>query len=64
MDLIARIIATRRGKAWLVWMIPGLTTVGILAFGVPPIALFLVPLSAMIITGHFEPWAERRLSRH
>jgi hypothetical protein len=63
MDLIARTITTRRGIWRLSWTVSGLTTVGILAFGVPPVALFLIPFGAMILTEHLTPWAERRLGR-
>jgi hypothetical protein len=62
-DLIARTITTQRGISRLSFFISGSTFVGVMAFGVPPVALFLVPLGAMIIANHLEPWAERRLGR-
>jgi hypothetical protein len=63
MDLIARTITTPRGISRLSFIVSGSTFVGVVAFGAPPVALFLVPMAAMIIRGHLEPWAERRLGR-
>jgi len=64
MDLIARTITTQRGIWRLSWTTSALTTVGIFAFGVPPVALVLVMWSAMFITHLLTPWAKRRLSRN
>jgi hypothetical protein len=64
MDLIARTITTLRGISRLSWIVSGSTFVAVVAFGVPPVALFLVPFGIMIVTIHLEPWAERRLGRH
>jgi hypothetical protein len=63
MDLIARTITTPRGISRLSWVVSGLTTVGILAFGVPPVALFVVAWGGAMVLGHSKPWAERRLGR-
>ncbi|MGB7684861.1 MAG: hypothetical protein WBL45_03675 [Solirubrobacterales bacterium] len=64
MDLIARTITTQRGISRLSWIVSSPTFVGVMVLGVPPVALFLVPLGAMILTNHLEPWAERRLGRN
>ena len=61
MDLIARTITTRRGITRLSFVVSGSTFVGVMVFGVPPVALFLVPFGTMIIATHLTPWAERRL---
>jgi hypothetical protein len=62
-DLIARTITTPRGLSRTSCVICGLTTVGILWFDVPPVALFLVTWGHVMIIGAASPWAERRLGR-
>jgi len=64
MDLIARTITTPLGLFRLSCVVSGLTTVGILWFGVPPVALFLVSWGSVMITSVASPWAERRLNRN
>lgn len=62
-DLIARTITTPRGISRLSLIFSGSAFVAVVAFGAPPVALFLVPLGAMILSNHLTPWAERRLGR-
>jgi hypothetical protein len=63
MDLIARTITTPRGISRLSFIVCGLTTLGIFAFGIPPGTIIYVGLGGPVVLGALEPWAERRLAR-